>query len=235
MKRHHRPLRAVLSQLPFQHRIHDLWWSWKAKKKEILTSWNRETGVVFIHTPKCAGTSVYKTLKMQQPEIGSHIPIKAYYAADAELAPRLNSFTFVRNPWDRFVSAFHYLAFHAEGSGDRSFAAANFGDEPNFAEFTNRFLSDRKYRCAVLSHPHFRPQVHYVFTADWKHKPKYVFRIEDGLEQLSEITEGLGMELTVESTNFSQRAGYRDYFTEDQADGIGKVYRKDVDMLGYAF
>jgi len=235
MKHRHRPLRSLLSQLPYQHRLHDFWWSRKAQKQEILTQWNRDTKVVFIHTPKCAGTSVYKTLQMPRPEAGTHIPIQAYYSADPKLAPDLESFTFVRNPWDRFVSAFHYLAFHAEGAGDQSFAKAYFGDEPNFSDFVNRFLSERSYRNTVMSHPHFRPQVHYVFSADWRRKPKYIFRIEDGMGQLDAITKLLGIALAVESVNRSERAEYRDYFTDEQAQGLGKVYRQDVDRLQYEF
>lgn len=229
----HRPLRAVLAQLPFQHKVHDFWWSHKAKKAQILTPWNREHGVVFIHTPKCAGTSVYKTLQMPRPQAGTHIPIEAYYAADAELAPQLDSFTFVRNPLDRFVSAFHYLAFHAEGAGDQSFAKAFFGDEPDFSTFTDHFLSDRAFRNAVMSHPHFRPQVHYVFSANWQHTPKYVFKIEDGMGQLAGITETLDIELAIETVNRSERSDFRQYYTDTQVEGLGKVYREDSARLGY--
>ncbi|MDO6724720.1 sulfotransferase family 2 domain-containing protein [Celeribacter halophilus] len=231
----HRPGRALLAQLPIQHRLHDFWWSHKVKKRGVFTPWNVSTGVFFVHVPKCAGTSVYKSLGMPKPDSGSHIPIKAYFAENATQAAEMDSFTFVRNPWDRFVSAFHYLAFHANGEGDRSFSKAYFSERPDFQSFMSRFVSEGRYRRAVMSHPHFRPQSHYVYSANGRLKPKHIFRVEDGLEQLLLIDEKIGGGFTLESVNRSERAEYREYFNPDQAKALRRIYRQDVEMLEYEF
>jgi len=79
--------------------------------------------VVFIHIPKCAGTSVGNQLKrlpnwkwdeglIDHPELGqicpAHIPLaflETYYPADFAKLAACESFALVRDPHDRFASA----------------------------------------------------------------------------------------------------------------------------------
>ena len=69
---------------------------------------NKENNFVFIHVPKTGGVSIRKSLFDQ--DIGPHTT-----ALDQRIymgKKKYNDFSviaFVRNPWDRLVSAFFYL------------------------------------------------------------------------------------------------------------------------------
>lgn len=84
---------------------------------------------IFVHIPKCAGTSVRKALKSAGVRLDFEGPVRpehqVRYAIDEKWlhhlpAPALKrilpenvweeffKFTFVRNPWDRLVSKYHF-------------------------------------------------------------------------------------------------------------------------------
>lgn len=66
-----------------------------------------ELRAIFIHVPKAAGTSIARALF---DEKSKHLALNRYWAFNAAATKAYFKFAFVRNPWDRFQSAFHYLA-----------------------------------------------------------------------------------------------------------------------------
>lgn len=68
--------------------------------------------IVFVHTPKCGGTTINTMLKgkmdFKWKPLEKHFQLRDYYV----WYPRTKdywSFTVVRNPWDNFVSLFSYM------------------------------------------------------------------------------------------------------------------------------
>lgn len=76
----------------------------------------RECGVLFIHVPKNAGTSVSEALYGQQIK---HETVR-YYAMVAPDVLELPSFAIIRDPVSRFLSAFRYA--RGGGTADRAVA-----------------------------------------------------------------------------------------------------------------
>lgn len=72
-------------------------------KNKPLKSYFKSTGTIFIHIPKCAGTSVSETLYGEDPW---HFSIKHY---SERAITSYVSFAIVRDPVDRFYSSFYYL------------------------------------------------------------------------------------------------------------------------------
>lgn len=232
---HYKPLRDLVSQLPKQHAIHDFWWSRKAKKSSRLTDWNLEKNLAFIHIPKCAGTSVYRGMNMPEHPLGTHVPIIGYESSSPDKFKQITTFAFSRNPWDRFVSAFHYLAFKADLEGAKQFSLTHFGTEPDFGLFLDRFCASNWLQNAVMAHPHFRPQSHYACSADGRLNPSHMFRIEDGIEQLSALCETFDVPFKAARENLSARADYQEYYTPKTRDKIGQIYARDVALSQYVF
>jgi chondroitin 4-sulfotransferase 11 len=62
---------------------------------------------IFVHIPKTAGTSVTDALfGTPRPR---HRPLQWYEGMEPELYKEYFKFAFVRNPWDRLVSGYHYV------------------------------------------------------------------------------------------------------------------------------
>lgn len=62
----------------------------------------KKNQIIFIHVPKVAGTGLQKSLEFS----ASHTHLYTYELEDKEKFNKYFKIGFVRNPWDRLVSAF---------------------------------------------------------------------------------------------------------------------------------
>jgi chondroitin 4-sulfotransferase 11 len=195
---------------------------------------------IFIHVPKTAGKSVLTLFGL--PELGvnyrgdlphiedpyDHIPIMRY-------VPRpffgdYFKFAFVRNPWDRLVSAFHYL----NGGG------AN----PHDLQFRDRYLRGYggEFRAFVQDLPqflkakHFMPQSRLVCDEDGRVLVDYVGRFEALDKGMAVVAGRTGIaEVSVPHTNASRHARYTDYYDSATRQRVAEVYARDIRLFGYEY
>ena len=108
-----------------------------------------EIGVIFIHINKAGGTSVSSALYGgEQDENGlvrthGHAKwwfYKAYFGA--KKYNKFFKFAIVRNPYDRFVSIFHYLKKGGNNPSDKNFYEQYFDQDTTFEEFVNGTIKD---------------------------------------------------------------------------------------------
>jgi len=145
-------MKTVLARtLPFDlllHMSHPYHTAYRARKAYT------RTGIAFIHIPKNAGTSVEFALYGQKLGHRTWREIKA-------LAPgQFNDWekwAVVREPIDRFLSAYDYLAGGGRNAWD--------------AEFSRRFMQGKTIDEFILGFPHvalrwfhFRPQADYLLS-----------------------------------------------------------------------
>ena len=193
-------------------------------------------GCVFIHVPKSGGTSIARALFEQKSR---HICIARYFAFDSGAASKYFKFGFVRNPWDRFHSAYFYLA-HKVGADprypDHRWATHYLGQCRDFADFVKRMASRRRFRAQVRQYIHFRDQ------ADWLWLPgrglvmDFVGRYEALGEDFEKVCSHLGVlrELPHERKGAGTRSCADDY-TPAAVDFVGSLYARDVRLFNYQF
>lgn len=116
----------------------------------------RERGVLFIHVPKNAGTSICHELYGLQVK---HSTL-AYYEALAPDLLDLPSFAIMRDPVDRFLSAFHYA--RAGGTRDRLVAPAFRGRYMRFSGVDDALEHMARSRSIFEVDHMFRPQHWYL-------------------------------------------------------------------------
>lgn len=108
---------------------------------------NLITNYTFCHIPKTAGSSIIDLLNYDF-EYG-------HKKCDKK---NINNFlfTFVRNPYDRFISAFFYLKKGGNGSKEDELDSKKYVRHYSIS----KFIRTRFYGC--LNQQHFRPQHHWI-------------------------------------------------------------------------
>jgi len=236
----YRYLKGNLELFGLGHAYHDAWWRRNARKHSPFTEWNYQHEVIFVHIPKTAGLSIYEMFGMHVPREG-HCPVAGYRAADATSFKKAYKFTVIRNPWDRLVSAFHYLKYGTTSPNDKRWVEDEVWSERylsginSFPEF-KRALHVPKFRRLVLTWRHFLPQHYFITTAAASGLlVDQLVRYEDLENGLEHVATKIGLPLSMVQRNMSEHAGYQQYYSEADIRFIGRIYTRDIKLLGYTF
>ena len=187
------------------------------KKRKRALARIRERGILFIHVPKNAGTSICQSLYGMQTMHHSAV----YYAKVAPDVLDLPSFAVVRDPAERFLSAFRYA--RAGGTADRKVAPPFRRKYSRFQGVDDAIVHLEQARNIYDLDYLFRPQAWFLQDATGKpaidHLVPYS-RIDsiaalpgiDGLDDIPRLNASRpgGMEL-----DCRQRSFIREYFAED--------------------
>jgi hypothetical protein len=191
--------------------------------------------VIFIHVPKAAGSSV-KTEIYGRP-LGGHRSIAEFYAYDPRRADAFLKIAFVRNPWDRLLSAWSYLRQGEGVSGrDRRFAREHLATDGDFPAFL-RALEGRRFRRTVLAYDHFRPQSHWICRPGQSgHAMDVLGRFERIDADMAEVRTRLGLPpRTLKQVRPSDHPPWRDVYDPRGRDLVADLYARDLALTGYGF
>ncbi len=191
---------------------------------------------VFVHIPRTGGMSVRNICDIFGiTAIGHNLRYKNYLSI-AKYKERYNkncfAFTFVRSPWDRVVSAFHFLM-----SG-----GLNEEDKKDYEEYISKYNGDfRKFVIEafndnILEQLHFRPQYKWICNDEGKLVVDFVGKFENFQLDFHKICEIMDIEKrNLPHQNKSSHKHYREYYDEEMKKVIAKAYRKDIEMFDYSF
>lgn len=188
---------------------------------------------VFIHVPKAAGTSVNHALYGRTLGHYSALEIEKTFPG---LFDRAFTFTLVRNPWDRALSAYQ---FARQGQTD-SMGVQNPGQYQipvfdSFERFVNEWLPAQDLLKTDFI---FQPQSHFACDANGEIMVDFVGKVESLNKDMQVVSERLGRNISVGKSNSTRLAGmdYRSAFTSNEMiDAISMLYRDDVDKFDYHF
>lgn len=194
-----------------------------------------ETEAIFVHVPKAAGSSI-KTELYGAPLYG-HRRIVEFYAYDPVRAAAFFKFGFVRNPWDRLLSAWTYLV-QGEGTNrrDRAFAREHLSPLGDFTAFVTALDAPRRAR-RVLRYDHFRSQAHWIcLPGQSGHALDFLGRFERMEDDMAALRAQLGLPPRAATRiRGSDHPPYRDAYTERTRGIVADLYAEDIRLLGYAF
>lgn len=207
---------------------------------------------LFIHIPKCAGRSMTAVLRQlgRKPfarvkdgaktegfiwKSGSitcaHLDIpkmreEGYF--DDEWFRNTFKFTFVRNPWERFLSLYFY---ESQGGFSEYYEGPA---KPSFSDFT-KFWYERGV--SDLPSPQNRftgvvPQVRYIFP-----ELNFIGRVDCMKHDWHYIEHALGIpkKIKLPRINVTKHSHYSDYYNEETKKMVGELYAEDIERLGYTF
>jgi hypothetical protein len=134
-------------------------------------------------------------------------------------------FTIVRNPWDKAVSQFSYIA---ERPDLRDFIGLKAGDD-----FTTYLRAIGRKQ-----HVQWTPQLDFILDVDGTPLVEAVIRFENLARDLPPLIKQLGVQVpsALPRTNASRRrADYRSYYDADSKALLSAYYARDLAYFGYSF
>ena len=143
------------------------------KGKKIYTNEFNKTKSIFIHIPKCAGTSIGDAIYGDR-KIG-HYTVEDFFYINKQKYKKYYKFTVIRDPIDRCYSAFNYLKSDKCTKKDKIFRDKYLVDYLNFNDFILNGLSQKKI---ILNYIHFKPQIDFLIL-NGKLSVNHIFLLED--------------------------------------------------------
>jgi hypothetical protein len=186
---------------------------------------------IFVHIPKCAGVAVKRALFGNLS--GGHTKLSMYCRVfEPELFLTYFKFTFVRNPWDRLVSAYHFLRGGGYGDADKKWFERELGIYRDFDDFVRNWLRAEN----IHKHIHFCPQIEFLQDENNSGiKVDYIGLYENIESDFTYVAKRLGADRGLEKGNTSSHKSYKDYYCEATREIVGEVYLQDINRFGYDF
>lgn len=191
----------------------------------------------FVHIPKNGGNSVFKTITKVSKNVKlinhDKRSVDFKLLKDYDLKGSNFSFTFVRNPWDRVVSAYLFLK-----SG-----GVNRNDSDDFDKYLKRFNSFTDFVMnfdeKILDQIHFSQQYEWVCDDKDNLIVDFVGRFEHLQKDFDEVCQILNLPniplLHSNKTKNKPKNHYSSYYNNETKQIIEQKYIKDIEMFEYSY
>jgi chondroitin 4-sulfotransferase 11 len=186
----------------------------------------------FIYTRpgRTAGTSIVNSLGRGDMEEISRV---YYYkkgtndwlenTTDSEIENDYYKFTFVRNPFERIVSA--WRAFHKNTGKVNS----------NFEIFIrNRGVGHLLYENGEFTNDHWFPQSNYVEYSDGSSFIDYVGKFENLEKDWKTLATKIEVKGTLTKARYST-INYKSFYTTELTKVVSDIYKRDLELFNYEF
>jgi hypothetical protein len=188
-----------------------------------------ETGTAFVHIPKTAGLSVSAALLGMEAK---HRTWEELQRADPKGFAGWRTVAIVRDPIDRFLSAYDYLLNGGRTEFDLAFRRRFLRRGSPITAFLARHLHPPSRRVQVLRWVHFRPQRDFVASAAGMIMVRRLIPFDRLGEMLPDLLPpGAGLP----RVNVTQGARTtRASLSADDVDLLLEIYQEDVALFQFA-
>lgn len=206
---------------------------------------SHEKKSIFVHIPKCAGSSIESVLGMHgdidyiglKPYLNQELNKDTLFGKGArhytvmQLKDFLSGYVFdtyfkfsiVRNPWDRFVS---HVAWSKGIWDERNVLTKSDVDIA---------LENLKRTNDENLNNHLQHQWKYLCDDSGNILCDYVGKFENLAHDWSIVSKKLGVESTLPKRMVSHREHYSKYLDDEQADFLANFYKQDITLFEYEF
>lgn len=198
-------------------------------KKYFLYS---DRNSIFVHIPKTAGNSVGKVLSSERFFwIGHDLRDKNYrFPSQISWFADLYSCCFVRNPWDRLVSSYHYLKNGGNCEQDLYDYHYYLGKFKDFDDFV------KNWDDSFYNQIHLKPQSDWIFNDKNECLFNFVGKFENLQADVNHILIQNNMiPKYVTVSNISNHKKYTQYYTKKTKGLVAEIYKKDIENFNYSF
>lgn len=198
---------------------------------------------IFIHTPKCAGTSVEHALYNYASDISDILSgyklntrhkqwcINTKNLRNEHLFNSINKhidyfkFTFCRNPYDRLVSTYEFFNL-----SKRYNTFSNFVNCTRLFEDVKKIL-DQDFCLNTDLEYHLLPGVYFI-----KHGVDFIGRFENLQQDFDSICNTIGIpKQKLPYARKTKHKHYTEYYDDETRQIVAELYKKDFEYFGYKF
>ena len=233
---------------------------------------------IFVHIPRAGGSSIEKALGIfgrENDGVNSPCPdmlfgvaggVQMQHLTIGEIRGRIDAaifesyfkFAFVRNPFDRIVSAYVWSeeakrmnlkelvldlfapsksrAMQLYRARSRRHSFRGHRRRLSFEEFLRDVAEPNRAKpLAGDLDRHFRLQSEFLFDADGRLLVDFVGRYERLYEDFGTICAMMDLTAQLPRINATLHRPYRDYYDEESKRLVTRMYGRDLEMLGYRF
>lgn len=193
---------------------------------------------LFIHIQKTGGSSISSELT----NLGSYEIYQQHSFIDVVEKKYDNyfKFCFVRNPWDRLVSWYEMLI---KLDIDNNFSTYIKKNSKNFSEFLKltNVINETKIGLRKIKNKNYPKsiainQIEYVSDKDGNIKVDFIGKFESLQTDYDYIRTKLNLHPSqLPHINKGSRGDYRLYYSDNDAEIVYQMYKKDIDYFGYRF
>ncbi|EOI5271974.1 sulfotransferase family 2 domain-containing protein [Campylobacter coli] len=187
---------------------------------------------IFIHVPKVAGSSIERVIYQTDKWLVGHRKANDYMIFNKDKFESYFSFGFVRNPYDRVVSAYHYLKNGGGTLGDEKWAKENIYKYSSFKEFVLD-LKNPKIQNKILNWMHFIPQYKFLCDNESNILVNFTGRFENLEEDFKKILKILNRKDQLMHINKSNHVDYKNYYNDVMYKIVREIYRDDFEIFDY--
>lgn len=182
---------------------------------------------IFIHVPKCAGSSVAMSIFGQTPT--GHLPLYWYERQFKERYEHYFKFGFVRDPLHRALSAYRYLLQDPQPRDRAAFELVR--SYSRFDTFVDGWLHQEN----VSRQIHFAPQYQFLQNSMGQIAVDFIGRQEHLEADFAALCEQLGIAAQLGHINRSPGANYRTsaICSDASRKRIREVYARDYELFDY--
>lgn len=181
-----------------------------------------ETGSLYIHIPKTAGTSIAKCCYGEDPW---HYSISQYKYLSRRYFNSLFKFAFVRNPYTRLASIYKYSFKQAAEHPKTSVKFVT--KYETFDEFLMNWLTKKN----IESHYFFQQQYKYVCDKKGNILVDFIGKFENIETDFAFIKNRLNISQELKHINMSNSNSI--VYTSELAEIVYEAYKKDFEIFGY--
>ena len=197
-----------------------------------MTTVNKEEKFIYIHIPKCAGSSIERVDwlggagHVTYKHLQNKLNMKEYFV-----------FTSIRNPFDRFVSAyFHFVQYPLkknESQADQDCYTyiknhhAKYKDSlrKGFPEFLDGFPNK------LFKINHFKPQRFFIENKNGNVNLDYIMRVDSLQKDFDVVCDKLGKSrLELPHNKKSNHLPFIQYYTPELLVKLDKMYKLDIEL-----
>lgn len=200
---------------------------------------------IFIWIPKCAGTTIARTVKKHKVLIETTNNPKFSLPSTDKAYDNYFKFCFVRNPWDRTVSNWKMFSTWRKPHGAKNLSF------PQFISFLHEEVELKQikaidwgknakninHRYAMRNHSaSFLNPFYQAFDENQNVLVDFIGRFESLQEDFNKICEIINIPLVkLPHHNSTKRKHYSEYYNKETREMVRQRYARDIEYFGYEF